>query len=365
MKIFEVIPQLSQGGAERFVVDLSNDLGRRHDVSLIVLHNVSDDSFLLNELSPDVRLIIMDKKKGADLSVVRRLNSLIRKEKPDVVHSHLRAILYLAMASVACPETKFLHTVHSDAEKEAEGGISLLVRRILFRRRVTPVTISKMSRKSFDDFYGYDNHLIFNGATPYVRSVKYSEAEGTLSRLRNDDSTKIVLNVARINSSKNQLALVDAVENVRKRGYDLQLVILGDAQNQEITAKIKGYGYSFVHLPGSRSNPRDYMESADCFCLSSVNEGMPISLIECFSVGAVPICTPVGGVVDVINDGMNGILAEGTGARHIEEALLRFLEMDKGQIDAMKRASLETYEHYSMETCSANYELMMSRICAK
>ena len=362
MKIFEVIPQLFQGGAERFVVDLSNDLSRRHDVWLVVLHSVND-SFLLNELSPDVRLIVMDKKKGADLSVVHRLNSLIRKEKPDVVHSHLRAILYLAMASVACPETRFIHTVHSDAEKESEGGISLLVRRILFRKRVTPVTISRISQKSFNDFYGYTNHLIFNGATPYVKSVKYSEAEETLSRLRNDASTKIVLNVARINQSKNQPALVDAVANARKRGYDLQLVVIGDVQDHEITAKIKGH--PFVHLLGSKSNPRDYMTLADCFCLSSVNEGMPISLIECFSVGAVPICTPVGGIVDVMDDGVNGILAEDTDAGHIEEALLRFLEMDKNQIDAMKRASLQTYEHCSMEKCAAEYERMMSELCTK
>ena len=365
MKIFEVIPQLSQGGAERFVVDLSNCLSRRHDVSLIVLHSVDDDSFLLHELSPDVRLIVMDKKKGADWSVLCRLNSLIRKEKPDVVHSHLRAIMYLAMASMSCPETRFVHTVHSDAEQESGGGLSLLVRRILFRRRITPVTISKMSRKSFEDFYGYDNQLIFNGTTPYARSVDYCESEEVLSRLRKDSSTKIVLNVARINSSKNQLALVDAVANVRKKGYDLQLVILGDAQDQNMTAEIKRYDYPFVRLMGSKSNPRDYMVLADCFCLSSVHEGLPISLIECFSVGAVPICTPVGGIVDVIEDGVNGILSESTAVSHIEEALLRFLEMDSEQIDAMRRASWESYAYYDMETCAANYELMMSRLCEK
>ena len=365
MKIFEVIPQLSQGGAERFVVDLSNCLSRRHDVSLIVLHSVDDDSFLLNELSPDVRLIVMDKKKGADWSVLCRLNTLIRKEKPDVVHSHLRAILYLAVASMSCSQTRFVHTVHSDAEQESGGGLSLLARRILFRKRIIPITISKMSRKSFEDFYGYDNELIFNGTSPYVRSVDYSETEKVLNRLRKDSSTKIVLNVARINSNKNQLALVDAVANVRKKGYDLQLVILGDAQDLDITAEIKRYGYPFVHLMGSKSNPRDYMALADCFCLSSVHEGLPISLIECFSVGAVPICTPVGGIVDVIEDGVNGILCESTAVSHIEQALLRFLEMDTDRIDAMKRASLGSYAHYNMEACSSNYELMMSRLCEK
>ena len=50
MKILEIIPQLSQGGAERFVVDLCNELSMRHNVTLVVLHNIDKTGFFLKEM---------------------------------------------------------------------------------------------------------------------------------------------------------------------------------------------------------------------------------------------------------------------------------------------------------------------------
>ena len=86
---------------------------------------------------------------------------------------------------------------------------------------------------------------------------------------------------------------------------------------------------------------------------------MPITLIECFSVGAIPICTPVGGVVDMIQDGKNGILAKGTSQIDMEEALTRFLKMTDAEIAEMKRHSQESYKYYDMKTCADKYENLM------
>ena len=91
--------------------------------------------------------------------------------------------------------------------------------------------------------------------------------------------------------------------------------------------EIKNLPTSHVHLLGARSNPRDYMVAADAFCLSSLYEGMPITLIECLSVGAIPICTPVGGIKNMIEDGVNGLLAKGTSVTDLKDVILRFLEM--------------------------------------
>ena len=50
MRIVEIIPQLSSGGAERFVVDLCNELSKRHEVSLIVFYDIIEHGFYVNEL---------------------------------------------------------------------------------------------------------------------------------------------------------------------------------------------------------------------------------------------------------------------------------------------------------------------------
>lgn len=66
MKILEIVPQLSQGGAERFVIDLCNEMSKKHEVVLVVLHNVDNHGFFQKELSERVRLISMNKRMGMD-----------------------------------------------------------------------------------------------------------------------------------------------------------------------------------------------------------------------------------------------------------------------------------------------------------
>lgn len=66
MKILEIIPQLSSGGGERFVVDLCNELSKEHDVTLMVLHSLDKVDFYLKEVSNNVRVVSMNKRMGLD-----------------------------------------------------------------------------------------------------------------------------------------------------------------------------------------------------------------------------------------------------------------------------------------------------------
>ncbi|WP_449440722.1 glycosyltransferase [Pedobacter steynii] len=65
----------------------------------------------------------------------------------------------------------------------------------------------------------------------------------------------------------------------------------------------------YIEFIEGRHNVVDYLSIADAFCLSSIFEGMPISLIEALSVGCIPICTPVGGISQMIKHGKTGFLS--------------------------------------------------------
>lgn len=363
MKILEIIPQLSQGGAERFTVDLCNELAKRHDITLIVLHSIERTGFFAKEINPEVKVICMDKPAGIDFKLLFQLWQLIRREKPDVVHTHLRAIIYCPLAFTFPAKTKFIHTVHNDAEKEAGDRLSRWCRKFAFHtKKVVPITISEESQRSFIDFYGIIPPMIYNGRPEYAETSKLSEAKEEIAKLRtNLDSTTIV-NIARISPQKNQLTLAKAVDHLNKKGCHIDLAIIGRNDDSPITPQLQALNCKQVHLIGTRSNPRDYMKAADAFCLSSIYEGMPITLIECFSAGAIPICTPVGGIVNMIEDGKNGILSTGTSQEEIETVILRFLNLTDEEKAEMKRNSLASFAKYGMETCAKSYENLMSTL---
>ena len=81
MKILEIIPTLSSGGGERFVVDLANELSRENNVTLLVFRLDGNLSFYLPQVSENVRVILIKKHSGLDLRLffkVFRTNGIPR-----------------------------------------------------------------------------------------------------------------------------------------------------------------------------------------------------------------------------------------------------------------------------------------------
>lgn len=356
MKIFEIIPQLSQGGAERFVIDLCNELVKKNDVTLVILHDIDKYGFFKKELVGSVRLISMNKAKGIDWKLFFQLSRLIRKEKPDVVHTHLRGILYPIMTYVFPSKIKFFHTVHSDAYREAGGFVSRWCRKFAFGFRcIHPITISEESQHSFKEFYHLPSTLIYNGRPAYEDVNDISIVMKEFSELKTNPNAKLIVNVARIAKVKNQIALAKAIDSLNHNGHAIELAIVGDVGDEEIIHEISSLQSPYVHLLGVRNNPRDYIKVSDAFCLTSLYEGMPITLIECFSVGAIPLCTPVGGIINMINNGENGLLAESSAQKDIEDMLVRFLSLDGTSIENIKRHSKASFHSFDIAACAAKY----------
>lgn len=357
MKIIEIIPQLSSGGAERFVVDLCNELVRdRHEVMLVVLHNVDKHGFFRKELHKNVRLVSMNKCMGLDVKLFFRLARLIRKERPDVVHTHLSGIMYSLLAYSRLGNVRFFHTVHSDAAKEAGTGPAKWSRRWAFGRcGVRAVTISEESQRSFRAFYHLPSTMIYNGRPAYGGPTDGMAVE-ELRALKHQDTSKVIVNVARIAEAKNQLALARAIDRLNRSGEAaVELALIGSVIDEGIREAICRLHSPYVHLLGVRTNPRDYMAAADAFCLPSLYEGMPITLIECFSAGAIPLCTPVGGMINMIHDGENGLLAAGTDQKAIEQLIFRFCRMSADMISEMKRHAKDSFRVYDMRQCAMKY----------
>lgn len=164
MKIFQVIPHLGSGGAERFVVDLSNELARQgHDVTLLTLYDlVGTHGFYKDEIDSKVRVVTFHKSLGLSIRSIIKVAQFIRKEKPDVIHSHVNSLQYTVVPQIFFG--KGVHTVHNEAQLEASGKLEVLLRKFVFKfGLVQAVTISPESHDSFVRFYKRDAPLIMNG----------------------------------------------------------------------------------------------------------------------------------------------------------------------------------------------------------
>lgn len=363
MKIFQIIPHLGSGGAERFVVDLSNELSKMgHDVILCTLYILEGPyGFYRTDISPAVRTISLNKKPGLSVKAVIKFIQLVHREKPDVIHSHINALQYSAISQIF--QSKGVHTIHNEAHLEATGFLELTLRRILFRLRlIQPITISKESDDSFFNFYHKHAQLIYNGRA--IGDVHASQqVKDEIKQYKKNISTRVIVQLARFQKQKNIPMMARVAKRLSDEGYNFTLLFIGNTDNTAILNEVLAEKPDCAHVLGERHNPLEYLMEAGYFALSSSFEGMPISLIEALGVGAIPVCTPAGGIPNVITDGYNGILAKDISEEAFYKAMKTYLELSDHEVQSMRQHSLKSYEPYSMAICAKKYEEVYMNKC--
>ena len=357
MKIVQIIPQLASGGAERFVVDLANELSLRHDVVLVVSFAFTEqNAFYLPEVSDRVKVCSLNKKLGFDAVYLYRLYKIIKKERPDVVHTHVASFAHFALLKWLFPRVKFVHTVHSEARAEAGSRLRASLKKIFFKRNYcTAVTISETSDRSFRDFYGSDvkSVLVCNGRP---LGVSWSD----INLIPRVEGRCNFVSIGHISKVKNHMLLCSAVTQLTEKGAPIELYMFGRFVDEDIVNGIKFLNNPHIHLMGEVENPRQYLRNADVFCMSSVREGMPISLIEALSCGLIPICTAVGGILDMIEDGKTGFLSEDLNVDVYVKAIERYLSLSEDKVVEMKYRCRKLAEQCSIEKCAKKYEDLFS-----
>lgn len=362
MKIIEVIPQLSSGGAERFVVDLCNQLANHSEVVLITYYQAEGANFYLPDLASSVKHIALNKEVGLSISMFGKIFSIIKLERPDVVHMHLLAINYLLPCILFNHKRiKYFMTIHSDAEKEAGGKLGAFIRWLCFRLKlVTPITISEESRRSFVEYYGIDAPVIFNGRSIPKFLHAPVEIVNEVNSYKRDKNTRVIVNLARLNPVKRQPLLAKVSKRLYDERYDFSVLYIGNIRDEHVYEEMKQNSSPNQYILGEKTNPLDYLAVADAFCLCSSYEGLPISLIEALGMGVVPICTPVGGIVNIIQDRKNGLLTKDLSEESLYETLKHYLSLPLNEVERLRICAKQSYEPYSMGTCAGKYEKLFN-----
>lgn len=365
MKVVQIIRHFNDGGGERFAVDLSNELYKKgHEVIVLRFHDDIELNFFEPELNKRIRVVTIKKKMGLDLSLLYKIGRFLRKERPDAVHTHLNGFIYSVPSFLFLRKPAYFHTLHNPPLVEAANRVGLYLRKFFFKARlVCPVAISDEVHQEAVRVYGMNDFpLIYNGRSPLPRTPAYPEVERYINSLRADPDTTIVLNIARITEQKNQLLLVNTVKQLTGEGFNLKLLIIGSNQSAQLFQKLKDAADENVSIMERVANVQDYLHASDVFSLSSLWEGMPISLIEAFSTGCIPVCTPAGGAASMIKEGITGFLSESFEAGDFKEAFKRYFRRSKSEISNIAAGGKREFQLlYSIEACAEKYVRLYNR----
>lgn len=356
MKIIQLVYSLCSGGAERFVVSLSNCLVEAgHEVEVCILLDDAIEGLAFNKplLKPEVRFHSMKFSAGFSLSKKRKVEKYIESQHPDVVHCHMNVIPYIFSLALKDRSIRFVHTLHSVAENASGSKYQYGLNKFFYKKQyIQPVTISKKCQESYINFYHLNNApYIDNGCATVEPSPNYNKVCVEMEGLKQGKDIPVFIHVARYNKLKNQDMLIDAFNALSEEGSEFVLLVIGRGFDTEEASELRNRACKSIHFLGEKNNVGDYLLNADAFCLTSVFEGLPISMLEAISAGVTPICTPVGGILDVIEDGVTGYLSEDGSLPSYLAAVHRFLKCKLDPETLKKHFEI----HFSMQACADKY----------
>lgn len=336
-RVVHAVLSLDVGGLERIVLDLAR-VGRRRGDPVAVL-TVDHPGHLAAEaeaLGVTVACLNADNigRPAAHLRAEASLSAL----RPGVVHTH-----QIGAAKVVAPAARRLgvpvvHTEHGNAFARAAGPLARLKLRWVYARAardighfccVTPEIAAAVGR------YGTvrSPEVVANGVTlPEVGDG------GTAVRAELDIPPRafVVGSVGRLNEVKRYDLLLRAVAELRAGRPDVHLLLVGDGPERgRLVALADELKLTpVVRFAGYQAAPERYYPAFDAFALTSRSEGFPVSLLEAWAAGKPAVVTAVGGLPDVVTDGVNGLLVPFGNPRNFADALARLYT------DATVRASL-------------------------
>lgn len=165
-------------------------------------------------------------------------------------------------------------------------------------------------------------------------------------------SNRDVLFLGRLDSNKSPDMLLRASRDMLEQHSDAKLVFGGDGypERYEVLAHELGIADRCEFLGWITGEDKEGLfERAGVYCLPSKNEGMPMSVLEAMAHGVPTIATPVGGMPQVIEDGINGYLMPVDDERRLSELLCRLMDSRdlRASIGAAGRATIA--DHFNIE----------------
>jgi len=312
VRVMHVLPILGvdgrAGGMEYGIIKVANALDP-DEVLTSVCSSFEPDPGIAGLLAPHVARFHCRRRRGHDPMWVARLCTLLRRERPDIVHTHAWGTVVEGLVAAKLAGIRYL--IHGEHGTMQTKPYQLRVQRWAWGRADRVLSVSsrlaeKMAREV--QFPLHRIQTIRNG----VDLERFSPARRADGRaqlgLGTDDLC--IGTVGRLLPVKDHANMVDALARVQAAGVSFRAFIAGDGPLRAVVeerAAALGLSGRFKVL-GHRHDVEAVLAAFDLFVLPSKSEGLSNTIMEALATGVPVVATDVGGASEMVDEGENGLL---------------------------------------------------------
>lgn len=350
-KIFIVVHDMKNGGAERVLSVIANYLaGRGYDIYFLA---IVDDS-VVHALDPRIHFkcvpmmgLYQHQSVGVKLNVMRGIYREMKEIDPDYVLGFNDSLIVLTAPAAKLLRKKFIISERNDPArntrllKAATQAAYRCADRIVFQ--------TADARDYFPEPVRKKSVIIPN---PLKDNLPYHKSE----------FSKDIVMACRLRPQKNIPIAIEGFARFHATHPDYRLVIYGEGPLlEELKALARKLGVEeSVRFPGHTDNVHAVMTEAGVYLSSSDFEGISNAMLEALAIGLPSVCTdcPVGGARMMIENNVNGILTPVGDADAIAEALSRIAD-DPEFAASLSRESVKIREKLSTDVICPQWEALL------
>lgn len=351
-------------GAEHVILNLSQkmfDQGEFHPIVGCIVSHQDEPSALYSEAVAQgfdaLKILIPNARIPFAIPSAARV---FRDNKIDLIHSHgykPSVFGFLISRITGIPIVATCHLWFEMNRAPAKTRLMLWLETIVYRRFPRVIGVSDDIKKILVANGVPESHtqVIENGVDSPDVKLTSSEILALRSQLGIANNTFCILNAGRLTRQKGQWTLIEAAKLLNDSGLDFHMLIAGEGKLEgELKALIQENGLeSKVTLLGFRSDIRNLLAVSDMLALPSLDEGMPMILLEATANKIPVVATAVGDIPKLISDQVSGIVI----AKEDSRALAEAVEKLQGDPLFAKRMAEEAYDRMQSRYSSSSMYL--------
>jgi L-malate glycosyltransferase len=362
--------QTWRGGQNQVLLTVNGLRAIGHRAALVAHPNGE----LRRRASEGLELIPIASRSEMDLGAAWRLARVLKRLRPDVIHAHDPH--GVAMASLAL-------SIGSGASTGGPAPRVVVSRRVDFHLKGN--SFSRWKYRQVGCFIAASEairRMLVTDGVPEEKTVTVHEGIDVDHVLAAPPvnvheafflphHAPVVGNVGALVPHKGQRHLIEAARLVVQQVPDARFIILGEGELREHLERLvhEHHLQKHVLLPGFRTDVLGCIKGFDVFVMSSVTEGLGTSLLDAMACSKAIVATQTGGIPEVVEDGLNGVLVPARDHRELAAAIVRLLK-DEAMRRAMAHAGFArvrarfTVERMVAETADAYARLAGRRRAA-
>lgn len=370
-KVMWLIKGLGIGGAERLLelaLPYLDNSSFEYEVAYLLPHK--------NALVPAFRqagvpVFCLNHTRSYDARVVPQLVRLFRDRQVDLLHLHLPYTGILGrVASRLAPVRAVVYTEHNLWERY--HWLTSAANRLTFGYNDAVIAVSDEVKHSIQSRYTFGGKqdgttagkpklcTILNGVDTDQLLADSQDRDSVKPEFGIPDHHQLVVHVANFTPKKRHEDLVRAARLVIDQEPQVSFLLVGQGPLEpEIRAQIKQLNLTDnVILAGFRTDAPRLIGAADVFVLPSQFEGLPIAMLEAMALGRPVIASRVGGVPEVIQDGVDGLLIDPLCPDQLADRILAVINCKDLRVKLANNAVLKVREHFGVKRMVSSTEAL-------